>query len=89
MVSVVTGISVQNVGEPRRPVLSGIETTPLACTANGAPEAISATLLANDYDTTNLTSATVRISSGYQNNTGGKDVLSFVTQNAEITGSFW
>jgi len=72
------------------PVLSGIETTPLAYKANDPafpPQAISATLLVGDPDSTNCTKAIVQITSGYENDANGKDVLSFVNQLG-ITGSF-
>ena len=72
------------------PLLSSIETTPLAYKANDPafpPLAISSTLLVTDPDSANLIKATVQITSGYQNNSGGHDVLSFTNQPG-ITGSF-
>lgn len=72
-----------------RPVVSGIETTPLTYKANDPaypPQPISATLLVTDADT-NLSGATVQITSGYQNNSSGHDILSFTNQLG-ITGSF-
>lgn len=72
------------------PVLSAIETTPLAYKANDPAfpaQAISATLLASDPDSANYTKATVQITAGYQNNGSGHDVLSFTNQSG-ITGSF-
>src|SRR6185436_19576436 len=45
---------------------------------------IDATITVNDVDSTNLQSATVQITAGYQNNAGGSDVLSF-TNTATIT----
>lgn len=73
-----------------RPVISGIETTPLTYKANDPafpPQAISATLLCTDPDSTSFSGATVQITSGYQNNAGGHDVLSFANQLG-ITGLF-
>ncbi len=72
------------------PVLSGIEQTPLVYQANHPefpPQRVTSTLLVTDPDSNNLTSATVKITSGYQNNTGGHDVLSFVNQSG-ISGLF-
>ena len=64
-----TSITVHNVNLP--PVVTELETTPLAYSANTTPVPISATLVITDADTTNLSSATVKITSGYQNNAGG------------------
>ena len=72
------------------PVLSRIEQTPLVYQANHPefpPQQVTNTLLVTDPDSANLTSATVKITSGYQNNTSGHDVLSFVNQNG-ISGLF-
>ena len=71
-------------------VLYGIETTPLVFTANvpgTPPQPISNTLSIYDADSNNLTSATVQITSGYQNDANGNDVLSFAKQNG-ISGQF-
>jgi len=81
-------ISVQTADQA--PVLSGIESTALVYAANHpevGPQAISSTLLVTDADSANLNKATVQITSGYQNDVNGHDVLSFVNQNG-ITGSF-
>ena len=72
------------------PVLSGIEQTPLVYQGNHPefpPQQVTSSLLVTDPDSANLTSATVKITSGYQNNSGGHDVLSFVNQNG-ISGLF-
>ena len=72
------------------PVLSGIEQTPLVYQANHPefpPQIVTSTLLVTDPVSANLTRATVQITSGYQNNTSGHDVLSFVNQNG-ISGLF-
>ena len=72
------------------PVLSGIEQTPLVYQANHPefpPQQVTSTLLVTDPVSANLTRATVQITSGYQNNTSGHDVLSFVNQNG-ISGTF-
>ena len=80
-----TSITIKNVNLP--PVLAGIETNPLAYKANSTPVAITSTTTISDPDSLNLSSLTIKITSGYQNNTGGKDKLSFVNQNG-ITGVF-
>ncbi len=80
-----TSLVVQNVN--LRPVLSSIESTPIAYTGNSTPVAISSTLLVNDSDNTYLTQATVKITTGYQNESGGHDFLSFENKNG-ITGFF-
>ena len=72
------------------PLLYGIEETPLACEANHPefpPQPVTSTLIATHPVSNNLTSATVQITSGYQNNSGGNDVLSFVNQLG-ISGAF-
>ncbi len=72
------------------PRLSGIEQTPLVYAANHPefpPQPVTSTLLVTDPDSNNLTGATVQITSGYQNNLGGNDVLSFVNQLG-ISGVF-
>ena len=69
------------------PVLAGIEPSPLAYVAKGAPLAITNTVTVIDQDSDNLTMLTVQITSGYQNDTNGHDVLAFVNGNG-ITGSF-
>lgn len=72
------------------PVLSAVETSPLSYKANDPaypPQAISATLLATDPDSSSFTKATIQITSGYQNNSGGHDVLGFTNQLG-ITGVF-
>lgn len=72
------------------PLVSALEATPLACKANDPafpPQTISSTLLVSDPDSTSLTKATIQITSGYQNNAGGHDLLSFTNQLG-IAGSF-
>ena len=64
------------------PVLSGIETSPLAYTENGAPKVITAKIIVKDADDFNLESANVWISHNYQR---GDDTLLF-TDNYGITG---
>ena len=74
----------------QRPTLTAIESTPLFYKANDPAfpaQPISATLLAGDPDSNNLTKATVQITSGYQNDANGNDVLAFTNQLG-ITGSF-
>ncbi len=83
--SVTTNVSVKNVNLP--PALSGIENNPLSYKANSTPVAITSTTTISDPDSLNLSSLTIQITSGYQNNSGGKDKLSFVNQNG-ITGTF-
>ena len=72
------------------PILASIETTPLAYKANDSafpPLPISATLAVLTPNTNNLTQATVQVTSGYENDANGMDVLGFVNQLG-ITGSF-
>jgi hypothetical protein len=72
------------------PVLSAIEPTSLFYKANDPafpPQPISSSLLVGDADSNNCTKAVVQITSGYQSDANGKDVLSFVNQNG-ITGSW-
>ena len=72
------------------PSLTSIETTPLFSKANDPafpPQPISNTLLVGDPDSNNLTGATVQITSGYENDANGTDVLAFANQLG-ITGSF-
>ena len=72
------------------PTLTAIESSPLFYKANDPafpPQPISTTLLVGDPDSNNLTKATVQITSGYQNDANGNDVLAFASQLG-ITGSF-
>src|SRR5262249_13807199 len=81
-------IDIVSVNDP--PAITSMEVTPLAYKANDPafpPQAISATLLVGDPDSSNLTKATVQITGGYQNNASGHDLLSFTNQLG-ITGSF-
>lgn len=81
-------IAVASVNDP--PQLSAIESTPLAYKANDPtfpPPPISLTLAPSDPDSVNLSGATVQIAAGYQNNSGGHDLLSFSNQSG-ITGLF-
>ena len=66
------------------PVLGSIEGTALAYTEGDAATPITSTITVTDADDPNLASATVTISSNYQN---GEDVLSFTNANG-ITGSW-
>ena len=66
------------------PVLSGIETAPLAYTENGAAKVITSKITVKDADDVLLVSANVWISQNYQN---GKDLLLF-TDNNGITGTW-
>ena len=56
----------------------------LAYTENGGAQAVYSALSLNDFDSTNMTGATVQITSGY---TSAQDTLSFTNQNG-ITGSW-
>ena len=69
------------------PIISAIESAPLAYTGNNPPQAISKTVTLTDPDSDNLSKLTVQITSGYQNNANGSDVLDF-TNRFGITGSF-
>ena len=64
-------------------VVSGLETTPLAYTQGGAAIPVTSGLTLTDPNGTNVSGATVKISSGLQ--TG--DVLAF-TNTAKITGTY-
>jgi VCBS repeat-containing protein len=66
------------------PVLAAIENTALAYTENDAATSVSSTLTLTDSDSTNLTGATVQITS---NCTNPQDVLSFTTAG-NISGSY-
>ncbi len=72
------------------PTLTSIESTPLFSKANDPaypPQPISNTLLVGDPDSNNLTKATIQITSGYENDANGTDLLAFTNQLG-ITGSF-
>jgi hypothetical protein len=73
-------VSVRPVNQ--RPVLSGIETTPVSYAKNQAATAITATIAANDVDNTTLAVATVQITGGYQK---GGDVLALAGTSAITT----
>src|SRR6185295_18406164 len=66
------------------PVLAAIEGTTLGYTENGAAAAITSTITVSDADSTNLTGATVSITS---NLVSSEDVLSFTDANG-ISGSY-
>ena len=86
--AVTRNIAVTPINDP--PLLSAIETTPLAYKANDPafpPVSISATLLVSEPDSKNLSRATVQITGGYQNDANGHDVLSFTNQLG-ISGAF-
>ncbi len=72
------------------PTLTSIETSSLFSKANDPaypPQPISNTLLVGDPDSNNLTKATVQITSGYENDANGTDLLAFTNQLG-IMGSF-
>lgn len=69
------------------PLVTNIEPTRLVYAANSSPIVITNTAGVTDPDSSNLTRLTVQITSGYQNDTNGHDVLSFVNKFG-ITGSF-
>ena len=72
------------------PVISGMESTPLAYKANDPgtpPQPISNTVAITDPDSNNLTKITIQITSGYQNDANGSDVLAF-TSKYGINGTF-
>ena len=82
--------NIVNVAVNQAPTLNAIESSPLAYKANDPafPSLpISSTLLVGDPDSNNLTKATVQITSGYENDANGNDVLSFANQLG-ITGAF-
>ncbi len=86
--AVMRSTAVVAVNDP--PLLTAIESSSLVYKANDPafpPQPLSATLLVNEPDSNNLTSATVQISAGYQNDANGKDILSFTNQLG-ISGSF-
>ncbi|HEY3402304.1 MAG TPA: DUF2341 domain-containing protein, partial [Ohtaekwangia sp.] len=66
------------------PVLAAMETGTLSYSEGQVATAITATTTVADVDNTNLTSATIQITTGYVN---GEDVLAF-TAAFGITGSF-
>lgn len=65
------------------PVLSGIETTPLAYTEKNTT-ALTGAIVASDSDSNNANQAVIQITGGYLN---GQDQLAF-TNTAAITGSW-
>jgi hypothetical protein len=86
--TVTRNINVAAVNDP--PLLSDIETAALVYQANNPAypaQRISATLLVGDADSTTLTTATIQITTGYQNASNDHDQLSFTNQSG-ITGSF-
>jgi hypothetical protein len=66
------------------PVLAALEVAALGYTENGPAAAISASLTANDVDSTNLAGATVQLTA---NCAPAEDVLAFTNQNG-ISGSY-
>ena len=97
-ISVSDGLSTSNIvtrntivtAVNQSPTLTSIEATPLAYKANDPaffPLPISSTLLVGDPDSNNLSKATVQITSGYENDANGTDLLS-LTNQLGITGSF-
>jgi len=77
-----TTVQITAVNDP--PVLAAIEGTTVTYNALAPATAITSALTVSDVDNTNLASATVKISAGYQS---GFDQLTF-TNTATITGSF-
>ena len=72
------------------PVLFGIESTPLVYLANHPefpPQPISNSITVTDPDSNTLSRATVQVSAGYQSDSNGHDLLSFVDRLG-ITGTF-
>lgn len=69
------------------PVVSDVESSRLVLKANDPPQVISSTVAVTDPDSNNLTKLTVQITSGYQNDANGHDVLAFTNQFG-ITGFF-
>ncbi len=60
------------------PVLNGIESSPLSYNENAVPTPVTSSITISDVDNINLSSASVAITSNYQN---GQDVLSFTNAN--------
>jgi hypothetical protein len=73
-----------NVFASQPPVIQVNDSSSLSYQVNSAPIAIMSQALVTDADSTNLSSMTIQISSGFQM---GHDVLSFANQLG-ITGSF-
>ena len=69
------------------PVVSVNDSTPLSYVAPGPGIAPFSNVLVTDPDSTYLSSLTVQITSGYQNDGGGHDLLSFTNQLG-IYGTF-
>ena len=69
------------------PVVLVNDSTTLTYQVNSLAIAIMSNALVSDPNSNNLTMLTIQITSGYQNNANGHDVLSFANQFG-ITGSF-
>lgn len=67
------------------PVLSGVESSNLAFTEGGLAVPVSNNIVVADSDNTNVTSATIAITSGYQS---GQDILIVTSIPAGASGSF-
>ncbi len=80
--SVDQAVTISLVGSDDRPIIS--EVTDFNYTANGEPSVIDSDLSLTDVDSPTLQSATVQITSNFNNS---EDVLSFTDQNG-ITGSW-
>ena len=78
-------VSVSKVDAP--PLVQVNDSTALTYKANNPPIAIFGNASVTEPDSNNLTSLTVQITSGYQNNSNGHDLLSF-TNAYGIVGSF-
>lgn len=78
-------LTVTSLNDP--PVVLVNDPNPLTYPVNGPAVAIMSNALVSDPDSTDLTKLTIQITSGYQNDAGGHDILSF-TSKFGITGVF-
>ena len=78
-------VSVSGIDAP--PLVQVNDSTALTYKVNSPAIAIFGNALVSDPDSNNLTSLTIQITSGYQNNSSGHDLLSFTNQYG-IVGSF-
>ena len=85
-----SGSGTQNVlvsGIDAPPLVQVNDSTSLTYKVNNPAISIFGNALVSDPDSNNLTSLTIQITSGYQNNSSGHDLLSFTNQYG-IVGSF-
>ncbi len=68
-----------------KPVISDWESSPMLFAEGDVPTAISSALIVVDDDNTNLASATIQLTTGYEN---GEDVLVYPVQIGSITGTW-